>query len=85
MSSLDFMFREILRKQKLLVYSHKPQKCFWTSPPSQNNAIGPKKAQNDPKIRQIQDQGLVAKLYAKPPEIFSTIPKKPSRVQKGSK
>ena len=31
-TSLDFMFRAILRKQKLLVYSHKPQKCFWTSP-----------------------------------------------------
>ena len=57
-TSLDFMFRTKLRKQKLLVYSHKPQKCFWTSPRPQNRAIGPKKAQNDPKIRQNQDQGI---------------------------
>ena len=50
-TSLDFMFRAILRKQNLLVYSHKPKKnVFGPHPDPKNSAIGPKKAQNDPEL-----------------------------------
>ena len=42
--------KTFLRKQKLLVYMHKLQNCIEPYLDPINSPIGPKKAQNDPKI-----------------------------------